>query len=230
MKKNLTWIVHLLACAAFFAAAVWGRPAHAADAGAAYRIARGDELSFRFFHTPELNTQAIVRSDGRVALPLLGEINVEGLSVAELSALVMLGLAPQVKRPEVTINVHGMGSQRVFVGGEVVRAGMQPLLGPLTVLQAVMVAEGLRDTARASVVRVLRRGSGGERQVIAVDLKAAMAGEAHAADVLLQPYDVVMVPKSGIANINQWVDQYLRRNLPIHVGFSYSVNRGEVVR
>lgn len=190
-----------------------------------YRIARGDELNFRFFHTPELNTVATVRSDGRLMLPLLGEIQVEGLTMAELAGRVMAALSPQVKRPEVTINVQGVGSQRVFVGGEVVRPGMQPLAGPLSVLQAVMVAEGLRDTAQPREVVLLRRGPQGERQVLAVNLKAAMDGEDAAQDLLLQPFDVVLVPRSGIANLNLWVDQYLRRNIPISVGWSYTTGR-----
>lgn len=195
-----------------------------------YRIARGDELNFRFFHTPELNTVATVRSDGRLMLPLLGEVQVEGLTMAELAARVMAALSPQVKRPEVTINVQGTGSQRVFVGGEVVRPGMQPLAGPLSVLQAVMVAEGLRDTAQPREVLLLRRGPQGERQVLPVNLKAAMDGDDAAQDILLQPFDVVLVPRSGIANLNQWVDQYIRRNLPISVGWSYSTGRSEVSR
>ncbi|CAN5754678.1 polysaccharide biosynthesis/export family protein [soil metagenome] len=195
---------------------------------APYRIARGDELNLRFFYTPELNTIATVRSDGRIAIPLIGELVVEGKSTAELSQTIVTLLASLVKRPEVAINVQGISSQRVFVGGEVARPGVQPLLGPLSVVQAVMVAEGLKETARVEEVVLIRRGAQGERNVMRVNLAAAMNGQDSTQDVLLHPYDVVVVPRSGIANVNLWVDQYLRRNLPLSLGVSYSINRGGV--
>lgn len=198
-----------------------------AVAAPVYRVVRGDELSFKFIYTPELNTVATVRSDGRISLPLIGDVIVQGMSVQELIDLVERRLAEQVKRPQVVVNVAGTGSQRVFVGGEVTKPGVQPLLGPMTALQAVMAAEGLRDTAQATEALVLRRppaaGQGGE--VIRVDLKAVMAGAPGADDPVLQPYDMVVVPKSGIASVNTWVDQYLRRTLPFSMGFSYTIDR-----
>jgi polysaccharide biosynthesis/export protein len=77
---------------------------------------------------------------------------------------------------------------------------------------------------------VLRRGTKGERQVIGVNLQAALSGVDAAQDMLLQPFDVVLVPRSGIANLNLWVDQYVRRNLPISVGWSYSTGSSGVSR
>jgi protein involved in polysaccharide export with SLBB domain len=193
--------------------------------GPVYRVSRGDDLNFRFIYTPELNTQAVVRSDGRVALPMLGDVRVEGLSIQQLTTLVEQGLATQVRRPQVVINVQGSGSQRVFVGGEVLRPGVQPLLGPLTVLQAVMAAEGLKDTAQPASVLLLRRGPQGQSQAVAVDLAKVLAGADGAIDPPLMPYDVVLVPRSGIASVGLWVDQYIRRTLPLSLGFSYTINR-----
>lgn len=195
-----------------------------------YRVARGDELNFRFFFTPELNTVAVVRSDGHVALPLVGELQVEGLSMAELTAKVEQLMAPQVRRPQVVVNVQGGASQRVFVGGEVVRPGVQALLGPLTVLQAVMVAEGLKDGAKPSQVLVLRRGPAGERKVLSVDLSAAISGRDLSQDLALQAYDVVVVPRSGIADLGLWVDQYIRRVIPFSLGFSYTINKNGAIQ
>jgi protein involved in polysaccharide export with SLBB domain len=199
-------------------------PAPAADP--VYRVGRGDELSFKFLYTPELNTTATVRPDGKLTLPLLGELQVAGQTLQQLGQQVEAALAPRVRRPQVAINLQGsVTSQRVFIGGEVVRPGVQPLLGPLTVLQAVMVAEGLKDGAQAREVIVLRNDAQGERQVLRLDLKAVMAGQDGANDITLSPYDVVIVPRSGIANLGLWVDQYIRRVLPINLGFSYTVNR-----
>ena len=166
-----------------------------------------------------------MRSDGRISVPLIGEIAVEGRTVAELAALVERLLEPQVRRAQVAINVQGSSTLRVFVGGEVTKPGMQPLVGPLTALQAVMVAEGLKDTAQPSMAMVLRRTPQGTAQVLPLDLHAAMSGQDPTADVALQPFDVIVVPRSGIADVGRWVDLYIRRTLPISFGFTYTIDR-----
>jgi protein involved in polysaccharide export with SLBB domain len=191
-----------------------------------YRVGAGDELNFRFTHLPELNTVAQVRADGTVSLPLLGQVKVAGHSLAEVSAQVQSALSTRVRRPEVFINVQGnLPSQRVFVGGEVTKPGVQSLAGGLTVLQAVMSADGLKDTAQPRQVTVVRRDAAGQSTVFRLDLEAVMAGRAGVSDLQLMPYDVVIVPRSGIANVGLWVDQYIRRVLPISLGFSYSLGR-----
>jgi protein involved in polysaccharide export with SLBB domain len=236
MPSIWTVLVHRLAIA--LSVALLGATASAADLSAppapdappTYRVTRGDELNFRFLYAPELNAAITVRPDGRVALPYVGEIAVEGLSMPELQALVEARMATQVRRPQLIVNVQGATPQRVFVGGEVGRPGVQPLLGPLTALQAVMVAEGMRESAQPRDALVLRRGPHEERQVLPVDLAALMSGQQGAQDVVLQPYDVVIVPRSGIASLNVWVDQYIRRALPVSLGFSYTINRNGVVQ
>jgi polysaccharide export outer membrane protein len=150
--------------------------------------------------------------------------------VTELTTRVEQLLASQVRRPQVIVNIQGGTSQRVFVGGEVMRPGVQPLLGPLTVLQAVMVAEGLKDGAQPSHVIVLRRGATGERNVLSVDLSAAISGRDLAQDLPLQAFDVIVVPRSGVADLGVWVDQYIRRVIPFNLGFSYTINKNGTVQ
>lgn len=208
-----------------FASVTRASEEHATSIGAGYRVAVNDELNFRFFYLPELNTIATVRADGRVSLPLVGEVPVDGLTVAELTERVEWLMSAHARRPQLMINVQGGTSQRVFVGGEVTRPGVQPLQGPLTVLQAVMVAEGLKDGAQPREVIVLRRGPAGSRTVLPVDLSAAMNGSDLSQDLLLQAYDAVIVPRSGIANLGLWVDQYVKRVLPFSLGFSYTINK-----
>jgi protein involved in polysaccharide export with SLBB domain len=191
-----------------------------------YHIGRGDELNIAFVYTPELNTRATVRSDGRIGLPLVGDMQVEGLTTEQLRLQIEQALQGRVKRPQMSINVQGSAaSQRVFVGGEVALPGAQPLVGPLTVLQAVMSAHGLKETAQASEVLVLRStGSSTPPTLIKVDLAGLMAGKGGSQDLALQAQDVVLVPRSGVAQLNVWVDQYLRRNLPVNFGVNYTIN------
>lgn len=227
----LTFSLGLLAACAPLQTENAAAPAVSADLSSAapaayvYRVSPGDELNFRFFYTPSLNTTATVRADGRLALPLAGELPVAGLTTAELSTRIETALSATVRRPQVTVNVMGTGSQRIFVGGEVSKPGVQPMLGGLSVLQALSVAEGLKDTAQPRHALVMRRGPQGERQVLKVDLAAALSGRDPAQDLALQPLDVLIVPRSGVSDMNLWIDQYIRRMLPFNTGFSYTINR-----
>jgi len=214
---------------------LWAAPVSAAEVAQAqerqdYQIGISDELNFRFLYVPELNTVATVRSDGRISLPLIGEQMVDGLSLAELTERVEAQMSAHLRRPQLIVNVQGGSSRRIFVGGEVGRPSMQPLLGPLTVLQAVMVAEGVRDTASLQQTIVLRRGPTGERTVLSVDLDAVISGRDLTQDVPLQANDVVIIPRSGIANLGRWVDQYIRRVVPVNLGFNYTISKNGVLQ
>lgn len=195
-------------------------------ATADYKIGVGDELTIAFFYTPELNIVATVRPDGKISLPLIGEVAAADTTPAALADRLKKAYRPLVQRPEVAINLQNAASRRVFVGGEVNRPGTQPLQGPLSVLQAVMVAEGFKDTARTGEVVIIRRGENQERLTFAVDLDKAVSGEDPAQDIELQPLDMVFVPRSDIADVNRWVDLYIRRNLPFgfNFGVTYDVN------
>jgi protein involved in polysaccharide export with SLBB domain len=185
-----------------------------------YKIGFGDELEIKFFYTPELTTIAIVRPDGRINLPLIGDIVAVRRTPVELGAQIKAAYASQVQRPDVTVNVRTFVTQRVFVGGEVTHPGVQALVGPLTVLQAIMGAEGFKDDARTSEVVVIRRDQANQARVYAVNLDRAISGIDPYQDLALQPADIVVVPRSGVGDVNVWVDQYIRKNLP----FNFSVN------
>ncbi|WP_336086543.1 polysaccharide biosynthesis/export family protein [Pseudomonas sp. CGJS7] len=213
--------------AAADAQAAMNLSARAADAGAGdYRIAPGDELALKFFYAPELNEVATVRPDGRIHLQLVGEVRAADLSPAQLAAALKNAYATNLRHPEVAVEVQkGFARQQVFVGGEVAHPGAQPLLPSLTLMRALIVAQGLKDSAAARRVVILRRAPDGKPQVIKVDVAAqARRGADEVNDPLLQPFDVVLAVPSNVSRLNKWIDQYVRRNLPVNVGFSYDLN------
>jgi protein involved in polysaccharide export with SLBB domain len=109
---------------------------------------------------------------------------------------------------------------KVFVGGEVLRPGLVPMDTALTAMAAVFHAGGFTENASPKDGILLRDNGNNMAQVIRINFKEALEGSP---DVVLQPYDIVYVPKSGIAKLNQVVEQYVRRVLPFSVsaGFSY---------
>ena len=108
----------------------------------------------------------------------------------------------------------------VYVGGEVMHPGLLPLNGELSVMGAVFQAGGLKETAKSNTVMVVRNTGDGPPTVLKLRLDDAVKGKPVA---VLQPFDVVYVPRSTISRIDHFVDQYIRQILPINVsaGFSY---------
>ena len=181
-------------------------------------------MDIKLFYNPELNETVTVRPDGLISLQLAKEIPAASLTPAELTETLRTRYARELYRPEIAVIMRSFAGQRVYVDGEVNQPSFLPLSTNMTVLQSIAMAGGLKDSARAQEVAVIRRGPQGEPQVFQVDLTRARDGSDTGQDVALIPSDVVYVPKSAIANVNVWVDQYLRKNLPVGFGLSYQVN------
>jgi protein involved in polysaccharide export with SLBB domain len=192
-------------------------------AGGEYRLQPGDELDIRLYYNPELNSSVLIRPDGRISLPLANEVQAAGLTPAALSQQLRTVYEQELRRPELTVIVRSFNSQKVFVDGEVQSPGVIQALGPLSVLQSVMQAGGFKETARLNEVLVIRRDPAtmADPIVIPVDVAAVVDGSGTNQDIALMPYDVIYVPKSPIANVNKFVDQYLRQNIPFGFGLGY---------
>ena len=184
----------------------------------AYRIAPGDELEISFFHTPELNAVVIVRPDGKIGLPLAQGVQAAGASPEELAQTLRALYARELREPEVAVNVRTFSDQLVHVGGEVGAPGVVPLVGRLTVLDAVLQAGGTLPRAKRDEILLLRRKSDGGHFVIPIDLAAVIDGRRPEDNLALRAFDAVIVPPSGVANVNTFVDLYIRQNLPIDFG------------
>jgi protein involved in polysaccharide export with SLBB domain len=189
-----------------------------------YRINVGDELDIKFFYNPELNESVIVRPDGRISLQLVHEIIVAGMTPAELTNLLIDKYSSEIKQPEIAVIVRSFGAHRIHVGGEVNTAGIIDYIGPMTVLQSISRAGGLKDTARINEIIVIRRKANQKPQIIMIDLEKVFDGTEMGQDIVLNSYDIVYVPKSPIANLNQWVDQYIRKNIPVPVSAGWRLD------
>jgi len=197
--------------------------AHDAGAPADYRIASGDELTLKFFYVPELNETVTVRPDGKIHLPLIGAVPAAELTPEQLAQRLRTAYAGDLRYPEVAVELgKDFARQQVFIGGEVAQPGMQTLTPQLTLMRAIILAQGMKDTAAPNRVLILRRDAQGASQVIEADLARQLHGRAGE-DPTLQPYDVVLVPPSRVSRLNRWVDQYIRRNLPLNL--VYDINR-----
>ncbi|MCU0558693.1 MAG: polysaccharide export protein [Desulfobacterales bacterium] len=198
-----------------------------APASTPFQIQTGDELDIKFFYNPELNETVTVRPDGFISLQLVDEVKAAGLQPKELDDLLTRLYAVELKKPVITVIIRSFTGQRVYVGGEVTTQGLITIPGRISALQAVMQAGGFRVTAQPSETLVIRKGPDRRPIPIQVDLDAVINGGEGAADFMLQPEDVVYVPKSPIAKANQFVNQYIENLLlfrGVTFGFVYDVD------
>jgi polysaccharide export outer membrane protein len=197
----------------------------AAEAPAPYRIQVGDVLGVRLYLAPELDEDVTVRPDGRLTTTLARAVPAAGRLPEEVEADLRAAYATELKDPRLSLEVKSASPARVYVAGEVVAPGEFTAAGPpLTLLQAVARAGGLRTAGDESHVFILRHGQGDHPVVLAADYRAAMTGTDPAADVRLAPFDVVYVPKTGIGQIYVWFNQHVQQFVPVSWGFSYNVN------
>ena len=186
-----------------------------------YRLYPGDAIEVTVHTAPELSREVEIGPDGRANLPLVGGVIVSQKTAPEAARTIADGYARVLRDPIVEVRPLSFGSQRILVGGEVNAPGPYPLPdGRTGVLEAIMFAGGFQTTARRSAVVVLRRAPDGGAMMRIVDVRAALRG--RPADMIpLARHDVVFVPRSGIAEINLFVDQYVRGVLPLDAGFNY---------
>jgi len=188
-----------------------------------YLIQPGDELDIRFFHTPLLNTVLPVRPDGIISMPYAQAVKAAGRTPEDVSRDLAASYGKVLNDPEVAVIVRSFSDYKVHVGGRVVRPGVFPLSGPLTVTQAIFQAGGFQQEAWLSQTLIIRKKPDGQPMVICVDLWDALEGRDLRQDLQLRPWDVVYVPDSAIALVNKFVDLYIRKNIPANFGFRFDV-------
>jgi len=194
-----------------------------------YVLQSGDELTIRVFQQPQLDETVRIRPDGRISVLLLDDLPAAGRTTRELSAQLTAQFAKFFKEPQVSVIVRQFANLKVYVGGEVGQPGTIPLVGELTAAGAIFQAGGLKTSARADSV-VLLRNDGGQPTASRVNLRQILSD--GRGDVKLQPFDVVYVPPSRITSVDRFVDQYIRQLIPLSLsaGFTYLLGDRVVIR
>jgi polysaccharide export outer membrane protein len=161
-----------------------------------YRIGVDDVLAISVWDNKDLDQVVFVRPDGRISLPLLGEVKAGGLTVAELARRLSEEYQKTVKGAQVTVSVREIRSRPVFFVGGVARPGPMQLTQDLTLLQAISLAGGLLPTADLESAFVLR---GNQR--IPVDFERLIQKADISQNLRLQPGDTVVVPVADLVYV-----------------------------
>jgi len=178
-----------------------------------YRLAVGDVIRLEFFYYPRYSMNLVVRPDGYLTVPLLGEVRAEGMRPSELEELVRSKYGEVLTEPEVSVVVLEFGDNRIFIFGEVNEPGAYDLHGSTTVLDAVAEAGGITYQGRTDSIILIRQQPDGTFAGTRVNLQDLLAGRASD-NVRLGTGDVVYVPMTFIAKVDVFVDQFFAKLTP----------------
>jgi protein involved in polysaccharide export with SLBB domain len=199
-------------------------PATPAMGKTGYRIAPGDHLVIKLYYHPELNAEVWVRPDGFISLELAGEVSVAGQTPAQVDSVLEMKYGRKLVNPEVAVIVKNSVTLKVFVGGEVQQPGLVAIDGGMTLLGAIFQAGGFKSSAQLSQIVLLRKAEASSQPLTStLDVRGALQGKQAQANVALQPFDVIYVPKSGVARANQFMDEFVEGLLPVSTltGFAW---------
>jgi protein involved in polysaccharide export with SLBB domain len=221
-----------------------------------YLLHANDELDVKFPYSPNFNEQVRIRPDGKIQLQLVGTVQAEGISAEALQAELKRRYAKVLRVPELSVIVRSATSQavrtdrglgragltgleptvlvrsfqapQIYVAGEVAKPGMFAFTPGMSLLQAMAQAGGHLPTGDVAHLVVLRRTASGSAQLIEPHLSARYLALPDK-DLALQPYDVVLMPPTRVAQLGQDLDQYIFKLLPplrnSSFGFVYNLNK-----
>jgi polysaccharide export outer membrane protein len=158
-----------------------------------YVIGPEDLLGIVFWREKDLSTDAAVRPDGRITVPLLNDVAAAGLTPDQLREQIQKAASKFVEDPSVTVVVKAINSRKVFVTGQIAKPGVYPLAGPTTVMQLIAMAGGLHEFADADRILIMRTEDG--KQVAKrFNYEQVRNGRNLTQNIELLPGDTIIVP------------------------------------
>ena len=186
-----------------------------------YKLHPGDQLDIVVSSAPELSRTLTVGPDGRVVMPMSKPIMAAGRTFTQVQAGLSAELGKQLRDPTIAVTPRAYSPEQIYVGGQVGQPGTYTLPGRIGALEGLMMAGGLRPTARARRVAVLRRAPNGGMMMRTVNIRNGLLNIREYNDNMqLRRGDIIFVPQSNIAEIGTWVQNF-RNTLPVDFNFSY---------
>jgi len=158
-----------------------------------YALQPGDVIRVTVWREPELDQVVLVRPDGGISFPLIGEVYVQGRSIEEVGYEISERLALYIPDPAVSVSLQQSEGNRVYVTGRVANPGVFLANRPITIMQAISLAGGLTPFADKDRIIVLRQ-DGEEQRPIPFNYNDVQKGKSLAQNIVLQPGDTLVVP------------------------------------
>jgi polysaccharide export outer membrane protein len=169
-------------------------PGPSIDVPPEFVIGPQDVLGINFWRDADMTGDVTVRPDGRITLPLLGDVQAAGLTPEALTTVIRNAAVKLIADPAITVIVRQINSRKVFITGQVTTPGAHVLTGPLTVMQLISLAGGLTEFAKKKDITVMRTEAGGKQVVMPFNYTDVAKGKSLSQNVVLRPGDTVVVP------------------------------------
>jgi polysaccharide export outer membrane protein len=157
-------------------------------------IGNDDHLAINVWKETDLTRSIPVRSDGKISLPLVGEVQAAGRTPLQLEEEITSKLTNYITNPEVTVIVEQINSQKFNILGQVTKPGSYSLATATTVLDAIAAAGGFRDFAKQKSIYILRQNANGGETRITFNYKDVIQGKNPGQNIKLEPRDTIVVP------------------------------------
>lgn len=164
------------------------------DVSPEYVIGPQDVLGINFWRDADMTGDVTVRPDGRITLPLIGDLRAAGMTPEALKATIHKAASKLIEDPTITVIVRQINSRKVFITGQVGTPGAHVLTGPLTVMQLISLAGGVTEFAKKKDITVMRTEANGTQVVLKFNYNDVSRGRGLDQNVILRPGDTVVVP------------------------------------
>lgn len=161
---------------------------------AAYIIGPNDVLAINVWKEPEITRSIPVRSDGKISLPLIGDVQAAGRTPMQLEEDISAKLKDYITNPQVAVIVEQINSQKFNILGQVAKPGSFPLTAGTTIVDAIAVAGGFKDFAKKKGVYLLRQNAAGIEQRFNFNYEKFIKEKNTAQNIRLLPNDTIVVP------------------------------------
>jgi polysaccharide biosynthesis/export protein len=171
-----------------------------------YQIDTGDVLEISVWQVEDLQRKVVVRPDGRISFPLIGDVVAEGRSIDNLTAEITERLKTYIKSPQVSVIVASFGGKKAIVLGEVSNKGIIRFTEPIKIMEVLALSGGYMESAGLKSVLVVRGDISGNTDVIVVNALDILKGNLRE-NIYIEKGDIVFVPRSFVGNVAYFVRQ-----------------------
>lgn len=191
-----------------------------------FRLGVGDKMKIKFLITREMDDEVTVGPDGFVGVRVAGRIRAEGQTLPELQDAIVAGSKNVLRPQSVVVSLEDAASWKIYVGGSVRSPGVYRMNdNRLNTLQGIIMAGGFDMEARMQEVVLIRRSANSRPMLRTVNVREVIQTGDHESDVPLAPGDIIYVPRSHIAEVNLWIEQFINRVVPFQRTFNYTIGR-----
>lgn len=158
-----------------------------------FAVNYGDVLDITVWGNEEMNRRVVVRADGNISYPFVGDVKVAGMTVPQITTALTSMLNDYIPNAQVTVSLFESRSNVIYVVGKVQRPGNFPIYGPTTPMQALAMAGGVTPFAKSSDIYIVRTLKDGKQKSYPFNYKRVASGNTDQ-NIMLQPGDTVVVP------------------------------------